>query len=142
MILISALLSLHVLASANAEMKLTQLGKWTAETTRGIQVRVVDDTTVFTAGTDYGLGILDVRSPSSPKLLGFKSVNLPSTLTVPWGMDRAILCNGSDGSTYILDVRDRTKPTIIDSITTGSVELCVRDSLVYAAIYSASLTGC
>ena len=50
MILISALLSLHVLASANAEMKLTQLGKWIGETTQGMQVRVLDDTTVLTSG--------------------------------------------------------------------------------------------
>lgn len=138
MILISSLLALHVFASANLEIKLTQLGNWTGETTQGMQVRVVDDTTVLTSGAAYGLGILDVRSPSSPKLLGFKSVAMNSSLTVPWGTNRALLCNGVHGATYIMGVQDRTKPIIIDSITAGSVELAVRDSLVYAPIYSSS----
>lgn len=40
-----------------------------------------------------------------------------------------------------MDVQDRTNPAIIDSISAGSVELEVKDSLVYAAIYSSSSTG-
>lgn len=138
MILISALLSFHILASANVEMKLTQLGKWAGETTQGMQVRVVDDTTVFTAGATKGLGILNIKAPSAPMLQGFKSVAMGSSLALPWGSNRALLCNGVHGATYVIDVRDRTKPTIIDSITAGSVELAVQDSLIYAPIYSAS----
>jgi len=141
MILISALLSLHVFASANVQVNLTLLGKWLGETDYGVQVRAVDDTTVYTAGSIHGLGILDVRSPSSPTLLGFKSVGLSSSLAVPWGANRALLCNSDHGPTYILDVKDRSKPSIIDSIKETIVEADVRDSLVFAAIYSNNSKG-